>query len=63
MKSNNVIDLFCGCGGFSKGFEDAGFEIVLAIDSWKDAIDTFNKYIVRILYKDIKEHIKKVRSI
>lgn len=38
----NIIDLFCGCGGFSKGFEDAGFDVVLALDSWKDAIDTFN---------------------
>ena len=28
----NVIDLFCGCGGLSIGFEQAGFDIVLAID-------------------------------
>ena len=27
MKKFNVIDLFCGCGGFSKGFEEAGFKI------------------------------------
>ena len=27
MKKFNVIDLFCGCGGFSKGFEEAGFNI------------------------------------
>jgi len=38
----NVIDLFCGCGGFSKGFEAAGFEILLGIDSWKDATVTYN---------------------
>ena len=40
--SNKIIDLFCGCGGLSKGFEMAGFEPVLAIDFWKDAIDTYN---------------------
>lgn len=28
----NVIDLFCGCGGFSKGFEQAGFDVRLGID-------------------------------
>ncbi len=38
----NVIDLFCGCGGLSLGFEKAGFNILLGIDSWKDAITTFN---------------------
>lgn len=37
-----VIDLFCGCGGFSKGFEDAGYEVAMALDSWEDAIQTFN---------------------
>lgn len=39
---NNIIDLFCGCGGLSKGFEMAGFKSVLAIDFWKDAIETYN---------------------
>ena len=43
MKSNKVIDLFCGAGGFSKGFENAGFEIAMALDSWNDAIETFNQ--------------------
>ena len=37
-----IIDLFCGCGGLSLGFEKAGFEIALAIDLWKDAISTYN---------------------
>lgn len=37
----NVIDLFCGCGGFSKGFEQAGFDIRLGIDLWKDAVITY----------------------
>ncbi|MEZ5472139.1 MAG: DNA cytosine methyltransferase [Marinicella sp.] len=38
----NVIDLFCGCGGLSQGFIDAGFNIVIGIDNWSDAIETFN---------------------
>lgn len=37
-----IIDLFCGLGGFSLGFEKAGFETVLAVDVWKDAIETYN---------------------
>lgn len=40
--TKKIIDLFCGAGGLSKGFEMAGFEPVLAIDFWKDAIDTYN---------------------
>ena len=42
METKNIIDLFCGCGGFSKGFEQAGFNTVLALDLWSDAIKTFN---------------------
>jgi DNA (cytosine-5)-methyltransferase 1 len=37
-----VFDLFCGAGGFSEGFRQAGFDIVLGIDSNKQAINTFN---------------------
>lgn len=39
---NKIIDLFCGCGGMSRGFEMAGFEPVVAIDLWTDAIKTYN---------------------
>lgn len=39
---SKIIDLFCGCGGLSLGFEKAGFEVALAIDMWKDAITTYN---------------------
>ena len=41
-KKNTVIDLFCGCGGLSQGFIEAGCNVVLGIDHWKDAIKTFN---------------------
>ena len=46
MKSNkeklNIIDLFCGAGGMSLGFEKEGFSSILAIDKWDDAITTYN---------------------
>lgn len=37
-----IIDLFCGIGGLSLGFEQAGFDVVSAIDIWADAINTYN---------------------
>lgn len=37
-----VVDLFCGCGGLSKGFELAGFDIVAAYDGWQSAIACYN---------------------
>lgn len=37
-----IIDLFCGIGGLSLGFEQAGFNVISAIDMWNDAIVTFN---------------------
>lgn len=65
MCSLNVIDLFCGCGGFSKGFEQAGFNVRLGIDSWADAVKTYelnfpkaktiNEDITNISIKDLLE--------
>lgn len=37
-----IIDLFCGIGGLSLGFEQVGFEVIAAIDMWKDAVVTYN---------------------
>ena len=37
-----VMDLFCGAGGFSEGFCQQGFDILLGIDSWRPTIETFN---------------------
>lgn len=36
-----IIDLFAGCGGLSKGFEDAGFKAVLAVEKDLWASDTY----------------------
>ena len=37
-----TVDLFCGCGGMSLGFEQAGFQIVGAYDFWDVAVQTYN---------------------
>lgn len=42
-KRYSVLDLFCGCGGLSLGFEMAGFNVKLAIDNWEDALVTYRK--------------------
>jgi len=38
-----VLDLFCGCGGTTTGFVNAGFEIIAGIDIWNKAIDNYKK--------------------
>lgn len=37
----NALDLFCGCGGMSKGLYDAGINIIAGIDIWDKAIDSY----------------------
>lgn len=37
----NVIDLFCGCGGLSYGFEKAGYTILLGVDNDSKALESF----------------------
>lgn len=41
MGQYNVIDLFAGCGGFSVGFEQAGFNIVKAVEFDKQIAQTY----------------------
>lgn len=38
-----VVDLFCGCGGLSLGFQNAGFEMVAAFDKWPAALAVYNR--------------------
>lgn len=37
----NVIDLFCGAGGLSLGFQQAGFNIIVGVDNEPVALETF----------------------
>ncbi len=39
----NTIDLFCGSGGFSKGFEKAGYKILAGIDNNEKLRETYIK--------------------
>ena len=50
-----VADFFCGGGGFSEGFRQAGFDIVFAVDKWEPAIRTYrgNKPGVNVIQDDI----------
>ncbi|MEM0027260.1 MAG: DNA cytosine methyltransferase [Ignisphaera sp.] len=52
-----VIDLFCGAGGFSRGFKEAGFNIALAIDNDPSCGKTFKTNFSNtiVLVEDIKD--------
>ena len=56
------VDLFCGCGGMSLGFQKAGFNIVAGIDNWKSAIRVygmnFNHPIIEQDLLDVDEAVK-----
>lgn len=41
MAKYNVIDLFCGAGGLSRGFLDAEFDVLLGVDFDDAALKTF----------------------
>jgi DNA (cytosine-5)-methyltransferase 1 len=42
-KNLKAIDLFSGCGGFSYGFQQAGFHVTLGVDNTEMALKTFEK--------------------
>ncbi len=60
-KEMNVIDLFCGAGGLSTGFKQAGFNVLLGIDNAKAALQTFkiNHKNSEIMLGDITKISKK----
>ncbi len=42
-KKLTCLDLFCGAGGLSKGFLDAGYTVILGVDYDDAALETFQK--------------------
>ena len=57
----NVLDLFCGCGGLSNGFKQAGFNIDIGIDIDEDSVATYSKNFPHseAICKDITNFSKK----
>ena len=57
MKDVNIIDLFAGAGGFSLGFEMAGYKVPLAIekDEWASETYTFNHPDTQLITGDITQ--------
>ena len=52
----NAIDLFCGCGGLTKGFIDAGINVLCGIDKWDTAIESYKSNFHHLaLCKDLSE--------
>jgi DNA (cytosine-5)-methyltransferase 1 len=50
-----VSDFYCGAGGFSEGFRQAGFELCFAVDKWEPAINTYraNKPQCKVIQDDV----------
>lgn len=63
-----VIDLFCGCGGMSLGFQNAGFDVVAAFDNWAPAISVYRKNFLHKVYtcdiasKEAQQEISKLQA-
>jgi len=61
-----VVDLFSGCGGLSRGFVDAGYEVILGVDNDEKALETFRKNHngARALSIDLfdKKAVEKIRN-
>lgn len=51
LNDMKVVDLFCGCGGLSLGFQNAGHEIVASIDNWDAAMDVYRLNFNHPVYK------------
>jgi len=62
-----VLDLFCGCGGMSKGLTNSGLNVIAGIDFWDLAIESYkNNFdhlalcadLTKMSPREFHEHIK-----
>lgn len=55
-KTLTCLDLFCGCGGFTLGMEQAGFQTLAAVDVDPHAVAVFRRnlpHVSHVLQKDL----------
>lgn len=61
-----VVDLFCGCGGLSLGFEKAGYDVVASFDFWDDAIAVYKENFSHPVFKqdlmDVDGSVQRIRD-
>ena len=62
-----LIDMFCGCGGMSLGFQNADFEIVASYDNWDVAIATYSSNFSHPIYNqdlsDVESLIEDIKEL
>lgn len=56
-------DLFCGCGGLSSGFSNAGFDVVLGIDKWEKALNIYKKNFSHDVFEEDINDEKRIESL
>lgn len=55
-----IVDLFCGCGGMSLGFQKAGYEIVAGYDNWDAATNAYRLNFHHPVFKADLMNVEKV---
>ena len=65
-KGLKCVDLFCGCGGLSLGFEDAGVNVIAGFDNWLPAIrvyeSNFKHTVINQDLSDVDNTVKKINE-
>lgn len=60
------VDLFCGCGGMSLGFEKAGYDVKAGFELWDPAIRVYEKNFQHPIFKQdlsrVEESVAKISS-
>lgn len=54
-----IVDLFAGCGGMSRGFENAEHEVVAAFEYWDDAVACYKaNFNHQVFQQDLSNYIE-----
>ena len=53
---HSFVDIFAGCGGMSRGFEDAGFRCAGFVEFWDVAVETYERNVGgQLMGRDVKD--------